>query len=172
MKHDPSKLGSLEERGLTLEDTQGMFLLLGAGFLIAATALLSEWMGGFSKRCCTCRKTSKGSKQSLIHIPKTSDEIKNDSIESVLHYNTRSSSTDSINTLDGQIINFTQENIMIHDDETSSRRSSSVDLDRQVREIFERDEYRRRIVLEEVVSADSRREDTASKGVFGDRVDK
>ncbi|CAH2232115.1 jg20792 [Pararge aegeria aegeria] len=50
------------------------------------------------------------------------------------------------------------------------RRSSSVDLDKQVKDIFERDEFRRRVVLEEIVSMQDKREDTASKGVFGDRV--
>lgn len=42
---------SAEERGLTLADTEGMFLLLGVGFLIAAGVLISEWVGGCSKKC-------------------------------------------------------------------------------------------------------------------------
>jgi hypothetical protein len=42
---------SQEERGLTLADTEGMFLLLGMGFLIAAGALLSEWVGGCTNKC-------------------------------------------------------------------------------------------------------------------------
>ncbi|XP_045773278.1 ionotropic receptor 21a [Maniola jurtina] len=173
-----SHLGSLEERGLTLEDTQGMFLLLGAGFLIAATALLSEWMGGFSRRCCMLRKrltSNRSSNQSLIHNPRASVLTKNDSIDSILHFGTRSSSIESRETLDGQIIDVPQENITIHNDEdvkTDSRRSSSVDLDRQVQEIFDKDEYRRRIVLEEIVSMEDSRENTASRGVFGDRITK
>lgn len=40
-----------EERSLTLADTEGMFLLLGAGFIIAGSVLLSEWVGGCSNRC-------------------------------------------------------------------------------------------------------------------------
>ncbi|XP_039755293.1 ionotropic receptor 21a [Pararge aegeria] len=174
---ESSQLGSLEEKGLTLEDTQGMFLLLGAGLLIAATALLSEWMGGFSRRCCMLRKkltTNRNSNQSLIHITKTSVQSKiNDSMDSILHFDARSPSMESIDTLDGQIINVSQDNITIHndgDEKADSRRSSSVDLDKQVKDIFERDEFRRRVVLEEIVSMQDKREDTASKGVFGDRV--
>lgn len=46
-----SKKLQAEERGLTLADTEGMFLLLGIGFLIAAGVLLSEWVGGCTNRC-------------------------------------------------------------------------------------------------------------------------
>lgn len=42
---------SADERGLTLADTEGMFLLLGIGFLIAAGVLISEWVGGCSQKC-------------------------------------------------------------------------------------------------------------------------
>lgn len=42
---------TIDERGLSLSDTQGMFLLLGAGFLAAGAALLSEWAGGCGRMC-------------------------------------------------------------------------------------------------------------------------
>lgn len=42
---------SAEERGLTLADTEGMFLLLGVGFIIAGSVLISEWVGGCSAKC-------------------------------------------------------------------------------------------------------------------------
>lgn len=42
---------SQEERGLSVADTEGMFLLLGVGFLIASSALISEWVGGCSNKC-------------------------------------------------------------------------------------------------------------------------
>lgn len=35
-----------EDRALTLDDTQGMFLLLGAGFILGGMSLLFEWLGG------------------------------------------------------------------------------------------------------------------------------
>lgn len=35
-----------EDRALTLDDTQGMFLLLAAGFLLAVIALSTEFFGG------------------------------------------------------------------------------------------------------------------------------
>lgn len=42
---------SVDERGLTLADTEGMFLLLGVGFLVAAGVLISEWVGGCTQKC-------------------------------------------------------------------------------------------------------------------------
>ncbi|CAH1153240.1 unnamed protein product [Phaedon cochleariae] len=44
-----TKTLTYEDRALTLDDTQGMFLLLGAGCLIGAAALTSEWFGGCFK---------------------------------------------------------------------------------------------------------------------------
>lgn len=38
------KMTNQQERGLTLADTEGMFLLLGIGFLVAGGALISEWV--------------------------------------------------------------------------------------------------------------------------------
>ncbi|KAF7263846.1 hypothetical protein GWI33_001023 [Rhynchophorus ferrugineus] len=49
------KLLSYEDRALTLDDTQGMFLLLGAGFLIGASVLVSEIFGGCFNICKTKR---------------------------------------------------------------------------------------------------------------------
>ncbi|RZC35511.1 uncharacterized protein BDFB_001545, partial [Asbolus verrucosus] len=42
---------TVEDRALTLDDTQGMFLLLGLGFLLGGASLLSEWMGGCLHLC-------------------------------------------------------------------------------------------------------------------------
>lgn len=42
---------SADERGLTLADTEGMFLLLGVGFLVSGGVLISEWVGGCSQKC-------------------------------------------------------------------------------------------------------------------------
>lgn len=50
---------SQEERGLTLADTEGMFLLLGIGFLIAGGALVSEWVGGCTNKCIRIVKTKR-----------------------------------------------------------------------------------------------------------------
>ncbi|XP_055680314.1 ionotropic receptor 21a [Lutzomyia longipalpis] len=49
----PGKVAAVavEERGLTLADTEGMFLLLGMGFVLALAALVSEWVGGCTKKC-------------------------------------------------------------------------------------------------------------------------
>ncbi|XP_055633011.1 ionotropic receptor 21a [Toxorhynchites rutilus septentrionalis] len=39
------------EKGLTLADTEGMFLLMGVGYLIGAGVLISEWVGGCTNKC-------------------------------------------------------------------------------------------------------------------------
>ncbi|XP_026319536.1 ionotropic receptor 21a [Hyposmocoma kahamanoa] len=182
----PLKSGAVEEKGLTLEDTQGMFLLLGAGFLMAVTSLLSEWMGGFTNRCRAMRNRTRKeiennisvSEENLLATPKsTDDNIKiMDSTVGRLNNFTRSISAGSRETLDGQIINITEENILVHNnldtDAWGSRRSSSVDLDREIREIFEKDESRKTMVDEDVVEVDDEdRVETARNGaLFGDRL--
>ncbi|PZC85612.1 hypothetical protein B5X24_HaOG200983 [Helicoverpa armigera] len=174
------KIPSAEEKGLTLEDTQGMFLLLGAGFIIAATALVSEWMGGFTRRCRFQRKVdtpiSVNSREHLIPTPKTDigSEIKIiGDTESRLHFDSRPSTAASRDTLEGQIINVTEDNIDVHNsfnvDRFDSRRSSSLDLDREVREIFEKDQKRRRIVSQDMESVDEHGP-TVSRVAFGDPI--
>ncbi|XP_075969236.1 ionotropic receptor 21a [Anticarsia gemmatalis] len=176
------KIPSAEEKGLTLEDTQGMFLLLAAGFLIAATALLSEWMGGFSRKCRFRRKvdtpSSANSREQLISTPKTDSDtdikIIDDS-ESRIHFDSRPSTAASRDTLEGQVINVTEESIVVHNDfdinRFDSRRSSSIDVDREVQEIFERDQNRRRIPILNVEMSDiDCNRGTASHGAFGDPV--
>ncbi|KAJ8736568.1 hypothetical protein PYW08_007224 [Mythimna loreyi] len=174
------KIPSAEEKGLTLEDTQGMFLLLAAGFIIAGTALVSEWMGGFTRRCRFTRKvdtpTSVHSGDQLIPTPKTDVDSEIRIIgdtESRLNFDSRPSTAVSTNTLDGQIINVTEENFDVHNsfnvDRFDSRRSSSLDLDREVREIFEKDSKRRRFVSHDMESLDENGS-TVSRAVFGDPI--
>nr|QIJ45763.1 ionotropic receptor [Glyphodes pyloalis] len=171
------KIVSAEEKGLTLEDTQGMFLLLAAGFLLAASALISEWMGGITRRCRLIRNkppSSANSKEQLISSPDIVSEL-NDGTRSRLQFDSRSTSAGSRNTLDGQVINVTQDNITVHEQlevgNWDSRRSSSVDLDREVQEIFEKDLRRRKIVARDSIElTEENREPTASKGTFGDHL--
>ncbi|KFB39562.1 AGAP008511-PA-like protein [Anopheles sinensis] len=40
-----------EERGLTLADTEGMFLLMLFGYVVALGVLISEWVGGCTNKC-------------------------------------------------------------------------------------------------------------------------
>ncbi|CAH2102859.1 unnamed protein product [Euphydryas editha] len=166
------KINSIEEKGLTLEDTQGMFLLLGAGFLIAATALVSELMGGFSKRCRSLGRkiTSTRHSKELIDTPITSMEkmIKNNSFENRLQFDDRTSSFESEYTCDGQIITVTQDSIVIHNDSNihswKSRRSSLLDSDYEIEEIFENNTHAEGQLDQE------KRNNSASKGTFGDSV--
>lgn len=57
------KIASTEEKGLTLADTEGMFLLLGIGFLIATGALVSEWVGGCTNKCIKIIKVKQEQKR-------------------------------------------------------------------------------------------------------------
>lgn len=177
------KITSAEEKGLSLEDTQGMFLLLAAGFLIAATALLSEWMGGFSKKCF--RKQNKipdivSSTKDFDKTLEAGSEINtvNDETNSLMRFDTRSTSAGSNDTLDGRIINMSEENIEVHehlDNVTwSSRRSNSFDLDREVNEIFEKDLKRRGVLADfnEIPDKHEKRQSTASNGAFGSHINK
>lgn len=177
------KIPSAEEKGLSLEDTQGMFLLLGAGFLIAGTALVSEWMGGFTRRCRFTRRIdtpiSINSREHLIPTPRTNidSEIKIiGDTDSAINFDSRPStsrSRRSTDTLDGQVINVTEENIDVHNTfnitRFDSRRSSSLDLDKEVREIFEKDMKRRRFTTHDMESLDENGS-TVSRAAFGDPV--
>ena len=57
------KMNNQVERGLTLADTEGMFLLLGIGFLIAGGVLISEWVGGCTNKCMQFMKVKKERQQ-------------------------------------------------------------------------------------------------------------
>lgn len=59
----PLKMTNQEERGLTLVDTEGMFLLLGIGFLVAGGVLISEWVGGCTNKCMQIMRIKKEQKQ-------------------------------------------------------------------------------------------------------------
>lgn len=147
---------------MTLEDTQGMFLLLGAGFLLATIALLSEWMGGFSRRCREWKRTlfATGSKEDAAS-PAC------DRGGGRLHFNTRSSSAESEESINGHFINVTQVGITIHNnyDVYDTRRSSSMDLDKEVERIFRIDEMR----SSNAKSTEQERPNTVAK-VFGDHI--
>ncbi|XP_058449220.1 ionotropic receptor 21a [Malaya genurostris] len=55
------------EKGLTLGDTEGMFLLMGIGYLIGLGVLISEWVGGCTNKCreiIQARKDRLGSSRS------------------------------------------------------------------------------------------------------------
>ncbi|XP_055550833.1 ionotropic receptor 21a [Wyeomyia smithii] len=45
------RVSTAGEKGLTLADTEGMFLLMGVGYLIGVGVLISEWVGGCTNKC-------------------------------------------------------------------------------------------------------------------------
>ncbi|XP_032528606.2 ionotropic receptor 21a [Danaus plexippus] len=175
VKKNTINIINAEEKGLTLEDTQGMFLLLGAGFLCGAVALLSELMGGFSRRCRILRRrlrSNQRSKKNLINTPKLlSRELKlvNEG-RNRRRFDTRSSSIESNDTLNGEIINVSKENITVHrnyDDRIfGSRRSSSMDIDREVQELFGESEHGKVILRDANVEIRDEKENTASKVII------
>lgn len=138
---------------------------------MAATALVSEWMGGFTRKCRFRKKepTSATSREELISTSR-SNESKNDVSQIQI---VKTLSAKSRDTLEGQIINVTEENILVHDnlevDRWESRRSSSVDLDGEVNEIFERDRVMREII-ESVEVNEEERLTTVSTGAFGSHI--
>ncbi|XP_068626426.1 ionotropic receptor 21a [Battus philenor] len=141
------RVHSVEERGLTLEDTQGMFLLLGAGFLIAAGALISEWMGGCSRKCTFKRKrrvlTAINSKENLIPDTNDINEVESDHM---LHFKTSFGSSETLESA----VKVSVESIFVHDEynvHEMSSHPSSADVDREVKDIFERDQQRKCVML-------------------------
>lgn len=54
-----SRILTVEDRSLTLADTQGMFLLLAIGFVLGGASLVSEWLGG-CLNFCKGRRRSRG----------------------------------------------------------------------------------------------------------------
>lgn len=54
------------EKGLTLADTEGMFLLMGVGYLIGAGVLISEWVGGCTNKCREIIKSRRERQDSLV----------------------------------------------------------------------------------------------------------
>lgn len=69
------KMNINEERGLTLADTEGMFLLLGIGFLIAGGVLISEWVGGCTNKCMQFMKLRKEQREEQQALDHRIDEI-------------------------------------------------------------------------------------------------
>lgn len=68
------KIVAAEDRSLTLADTQGMFILLGAGYILGAASLLSEWLGGCVNFCRG--RTQRRSSAVLVDVPKVNSDPK------------------------------------------------------------------------------------------------
>ncbi|XP_017776455.1 PREDICTED: ionotropic receptor 21a [Nicrophorus vespilloides] len=63
----------VEDRALSLDDTQGMFLLLGAGFLLGGASLISEMVGGCVNFCK--QKIRRLSTTSIESNPRSHDTL-------------------------------------------------------------------------------------------------
>lgn len=148
-----------------------MFLLLAAGFVIAAGALISEWMGGCSRRCKFMRSCSVKSNQ-------TRDELNHDDhsldYETTRIKKTSNASAKSRETLEGQVINVSEDSITIHSEynvfKWDSKRSSA-DVDKEIREIFKKDHEQKRLMLDDKkASFEYEAVKTNTVCVFGDSI--
>lgn len=107
---------NVEDRALTLDDTQGMFLLLGAGFLVGGAALLSEWFGGCFN---LCKRRRSPSSYSIESNPRSYDTpTPRDKLNSISHY---------CNSRLGSIIDIEPRDY--EDVKTNKQRSFSVETD-------------------------------------------
>lgn len=69
------KLASPDERGLTLADTEGMFILLGIGFIIALGALISEWVGGCTNKVMRIMKKRKHDQDEAERVEREREQL-------------------------------------------------------------------------------------------------
>lgn len=63
-----------EERQLTTADTEGMFLLMGVGYLVGAIALVSEIVGGITNKCRQIVRRSRKSISSAWSSKRNSED--------------------------------------------------------------------------------------------------
>lgn len=126
----------MEDRALTLDDTQGMFLLLGAGFLAGAASLFSEWVGGCF-RCCKSKKTER--RDSIISNPRWhNDPTPRDKLNSI---------QDSNFVIENYLVNLRKSDgsdnkcELQEDDEgsgtTAAQIENNVDYDREIDKLFD-----------------------------------
>lgn len=108
-----------DERGLSLSDTQGMFLLLGAGFLGAGAALLSEWMGG-CRRMCRLRNR----RSSTLSVLSSTTSCSNDSKSCIAPTPNNKDNCGEYN----QIYSTSQDSLKSKDDKVSSANNKPKNL--------------------------------------------
>ncbi|CAG4995843.1 unnamed protein product [Parnassius apollo] len=128
-------------------------------------------MGGCSRRCRCRRKKVVHSGTNLIKNMKYDAKIINN--ESGLSDSRLAfTSAGSRESLDGQVINVSEESIVVHNEYNifeSGSKSVSADFDREIKEIFERDHQRRSITLnKEIITADRNKQMTNLTGALGD----
>lgn len=70
-------LNDVEDRGLTLADTEGMFLLMGIGYLIGASVLMSEVIGGCANKCRQIARRASHVSISESFLPNSSRQTSN-----------------------------------------------------------------------------------------------
>ncbi|XP_025831498.1 ionotropic receptor 21a [Agrilus planipennis] len=75
----------IEDRALTLKDTEGMFLLLGFGIILGGISLLTEWLGGCFNLCRRRRLSTSSLSSNPFSFDDLTPREKIDSIAS-LHY--------------------------------------------------------------------------------------
>ncbi|KAJ6620842.1 Ionotropic receptor 21a, partial [Pseudolycoriella hygida] len=90
------KVTESEERGLTLADTEGMFLLMGIGYVAAGSVLISEIIGGCANKCRKiARRESTFSFKSSTSHPNSRKTSRTDDIDEPVMSSLRNYSPDN-----------------------------------------------------------------------------
>ncbi|XP_044742097.1 ionotropic receptor 21a [Chrysoperla carnea] len=121
------KLPPPEDKALTLDDTQGMFLLLGAGFIIALTSLISEYVGGCVNYCkrkqffTRKNRTSSVISSKSFHLPSPKRKIvtKPSAYNHVLNDSTSDVHFDTDTDKDNNNVDYNSTSVLIHNHQKS-----------------------------------------------------
>lgn len=131
----------VEDRALALDDTQGMFLLLGAGFICGAAALLSEWLGGCFN-CCKAknrqRSDSIASNPRSYDVPTPREKLDSIKYNSIIeNHRSNAINEESLTALGSEKVegNYTQ--CTVH----KNASIESDDIDFEIDRLFNLDEY-------------------------------
>lgn len=128
---------------MALDDTQGMFLLLGAGFLCGAAALLSEWLGGcfnFCKGRKRRRSHSIASNPRSYDVPTPREKLDSLKYNSIIENHVNSAINEDACAAFGHSSENAEENYV----ECTVHKNASMesdDIDYEIDRLFNLDEY-------------------------------
>lgn len=126
-----------------MDDTQGMFLLLGAGFLCGAAALLSEWLGGcfnFCKGKKRQRSDSIASNPRSYDVPTPREKLDSLKYNSIIENHVNSAINEQAFGAFGHVSENIEENYV----ECTVHKNASMesdDIDYEIDRLFNLDEY-------------------------------
>lgn len=111
----------MDDRALTLDDTQGMFLLLSVGFVMGGTFFLSEWLGGCFN---LCKRNRMESASSIASNKRSYDTpTPREKLDSFQYNNVPINLLESITDFEPQEKNESEKHIVVAEIETNSNNS-------------------------------------------------